>query len=228
MTEHTDPTLTDDELDVGTPVSTDDRDWFSGWLEAGTVSQRSLDIYGQPDLYAEYENLDRQYQIAREKEKKGAERDLTETANTTRILEKMEDLYKRWMRSKTTWYIRALSQDEIDAIRDECNFPTEPEFKKGTAEDAKRKVEDKYKRDLSKAQSQANFLYVSKALVKVTNPAGDIVKESITPQEVEKLREKVGDLQILRLVGAAMVASSEEPTMPVPLSPESSNSDHDS
>lgn len=225
MTEHTDPDLLTDS----TPVDTDQGDWFSQWLDSGTVSQRSVDIYGRPDLYAQYEDLERRYAIAREQEKKGgAERDMSEMAETTRILEKMEDLYDAWMKSKTTWYIRALGQEEIDDARDESNFPTEPEFKKGIAEDAKKKVEDKYKRELNKAQSRANFLTVSKALVKVTNPAGDTVKESITPEEVERLRGSVGDLQILRLVGAAMVASSEEPTMPVPLSPESSNSDRDS
>ena len=32
-------------------------DWFDSWLETGTVSQRSVDVYGRPDLYAQYENL---------------------------------------------------------------------------------------------------------------------------------------------------------------------------
>jgi putative ubiquitin-RnfH superfamily antitoxin RatB of RatAB toxin-antitoxin module len=71
-------------------------------------------------------------------------------------------------------------------------------------------------------------LQVAKSLVKVTNQAGDTVKESITASEVEKMRTKIGDLQILRLVQAAMVASTQEPTMPVPLSPTNSNDDLDS
>jgi len=54
------------------------------------------------------------------------------------------------------------------------------------------------------------------------------VKTDNTPAEVKKMRGKIGDLQILRLVQAAMFASTQEPTTPVPLSPTDSNSDHDS
>ena len=35
------------------PVPAGD-DWFDSWLSTGTVAQRSVDIYGQPDLLAEY------------------------------------------------------------------------------------------------------------------------------------------------------------------------------
>ncbi|MFT9774007.1 hypothetical protein ACMZ29_15305 [Brevibacterium casei] len=203
-------------------------DWFDSWLETGTVSQRSVDVYGRPDLYAQYENLERRYAVAKAQEKNGTERDMSEMSESNQILEDMQRLYEDWVKSKTTWFIRALDEDEIDAAKDEADFPTEPKFKNGTAEDAKKKVQAKYERDLAKANAQANYRMVAKSLVKVTNPAGDVVKEVITPAEVERMRGKIGDLQILRLVTAAMVASTQEPTMPVPLSPENSNSDQGS
>lgn len=223
MTENTTPEPVEDSTAVPAGV-----DWFDSWLETGTVSQRSVDVYGRPDLYAQYEDLERKYAIAKAQEKNGPERDLTELSASNQILEDMEKLYSAWMKSKTTWFMRALNEDEIDDARDEANFPTEPEFKKGIAEDAKKKVQAKFERDKSKAESAANYAMVSKSLVKVTNQDGDEVKKSITPTEVEKMREKIGDLQILRLVAAAMVASTQEPTMPVPLSPENSNSALDS
>lgn len=204
-------------------------DWFDQWIDAGTVSQRSVDVYGRPDLYAQYEDLERKYAVAQAKERKGGpERDLTEMSEANQILEAMEKLYGAWMKSKTTWFIRALNEDEIDSIKDAANFPTEPKFKDGMAEGAKKEVQAKYERELTRANSESNFGMVSAALVKVTNPSGDTVKESITPAEVEKMRAKIGDLQILRLVSAAMVASTQEPTMPVPLSPTNSNDDQDS
>lgn len=223
MTENTAPNPADDS----TAVPAGD-DWFDSWLETGTVSQRSVDVYGRPDLYAQYENLERQYAIAQAKEKNGPERDLTEMSASNQILEDMEQLYAAWTKSKTTWYIRALNEDEIDAIKDGIDFPTEPEFKKGMAEGAKKEVQAKFERDKTHAESLANFGMVSAALVKVTNQAGDVVKESITRDEVKAMRSKIGDLQILRLVAAAMVASTQEPTMPVPLSPTNSNDDLDS
>ncbi|TSI12629.1 hypothetical protein [Brevibacterium aurantiacum] len=221
MTENSSPT------DDSTAVPAGD-DWFDSWLETGTVSQRSVDVYGRPDLYAQYENLERQYAIAQAKEKNGPERDLTEMSASNQILEDMEKLYAEWTKSKTTWYIRALNEDEIDAIKDEIDFPTEPQFKSGIAEDAKKKVQAKYEREKTRADAQSNYRMVASALVKVTNQAGDVVKESITANEVEQVRSKIGDLQILRLTAAAMVASTQEPTMPVPLSPTNSNDDQDS
>lgn len=219
----------DNSIDAGTPVDTGSEDWFSQWLETGTVSQRSVDVYGRPDLYAQYEDLERKYAIAQAREKSGGpERDLTQMSESNQILEAMEKLYAAWMKSKTTWFIRALNEDEIDSIKDAANFPTEPKFKDGMAEGAKKEVQAKYERENTRANSESNFGMVSAALVKVVNPAGDTVKESITPAEVEKMRSKIGDLQILRLVSAAMVASTQEPTMPVPLSPTNSNDDLDS
>lgn len=224
MTENTTP----DPIEDSTAIPAGE-DWFDAWLDTGTVSQRSVDVYGRPDLYAQYEDLERKYAIAQAKERKGGpERDLTQMSESNQILEAMEKLYSAWMKSKTTWFMRALNEDEIDAARDEADFPTEPKFKDGMAEGAKKEVQAKYERAKTKADATSNYSMVAKSLVKVTNQAGDTVKESITPAEVEKMRTKIGDLQILRLVQAAMVASTQEPTMPVPLSPTNSNDDQDS
>lgn len=224
MTENTTP----DPIEDSTAVPAGD-DWFDSWLETGTVSQRSVDVYGRPDLYAQYEDLERKYAIAKAQEKNGGpERDLTQMSESNQILEAMEKLYSAWMKSKTTWFIRALNEEEIDSIKDAANFPTEPKFKDGMAEGAKKEVQAKYEKEQTRANSQSNFGMVAAALVKVTNSNGDVVKETITPAEVEKMRAKIGDLQILRLVSAAMVASTQEPTMPVPLSPTSSNDAQDS
>ena len=59
---------------------------------------------------------------------------------------------------------------------------------------------------------------VARALVKVQNPSCETVKEAITPAEVEQLHARLGDTQILRLVAAAMVAMTQEVSIPVPLS----------
>lgn len=223
MNENTTPEPVEDSAAV--PAGDD---WFDSWLETGTVSQRSVDVYGRPDYYAQYEDLERKYAIAQAKEKNGPERDLTEMSASNQILEDMEKLYTAWMKSKTTWFMRALNEDEIDEAKEAADFPTEPKFKDGMAEEAKKHVRTKYEKEQTRASSQSNYGMIAAALVKVTNSKDEVVKESITATEVEKMREKIGDLQILRLVSAAMIASTQEPTMPVPLSPTNSNDDQDS
>ena len=66
---------------------------------------------------------------------------------------------------------------------------------------------------------------VSRALVKIENNDGVVVRESITPEQVGALRSKLGEQQVLRLVAAAMVASTQEVSIPVPLSRANSKGD---
>lgn len=218
------------EEQYGTPVSVGEDDWFDQWLETGTVAQRSVPIYGRPDLFARYEDLQRQLDVALQVEKAG-ERSLSEDGSSS-IIERMEALYEQWQASKSVWFIRALRSDEIDAIRDECGFPDEPEEPgKDASEEAKAEhaaAQKAYETQARAADSKANTLMVSRALVKIENSAGETVREHITPEQVERMREKLGETQILRLVGAAMVAATQETSIPVPFSLRSSKSDRDS
>lgn len=208
------------EDQYGTPVTVGEDDWFDQWLETGTVAQRSVPVYGRPDLFARYEDLARQLEVAEQVEQAG-EKSLADS-KATDILDQMEALYEQWQASKSVWFIRALRQDEIDAVRDECAFPADlPE--KATDEEKRA-----HERQSNEAQTRANLLLVSRALVKVENPAGETVREHITPEQVGRLREKLGDTQVLRLVGAAMVAATQETTIPVPFSRRNSKSDRDS
>lgn len=197
------------ELNVGESVPAGEG-WFDQWLNTGTVAQRSVEIYGRPDLFAEFESLERQLSVAKEIEESG-DKVLGDTGVET-IEKKMEDLYTEWQKSKTTWFIRALTSSEIEQIRDDCGFPDEPE------DEDDKEAQKAYERDTERANTQANHEMVSRALVKVQNPAGETVKETITPAEVEQLHARLGDTQILRLVAAAMVAMTQEVSIPVPLS----------
>lgn len=196
-------------------------DWFDQWLETGTVAQRSVNVYGRPDLFAKYEDLERRRAVAAEVEDE--EKSLGDSTLAD-LDEEISNLYKQWQDSKTTWYIRALQPEEINAVRDECNFPDEP--KPGKDEKAvDPAVRREYEREADEANTRANQLMVSRALVKIENNAGDTVRESITSEQVGAMRSKLGDQQILRLVAAAMVAATQEVSIPVPFSRSSSKSD---
>lgn len=196
-------------------------DWFDSWLETGTVAQRSVNIYGRPDLFAKYEDLERRRAVAAEVEDE--EKSLGDSTLTD-LDEEIAALYKTWQDSKTVWYIRALNPEEIEAVRDECKFPDEPKPEKDEKEvapDARRE----YERAVEVANTKANKLMVSRSLVKIENNDGDVVRESITPDQVGVMRGKLGDQQILRLVAAAMVAATQEVSIPVPFSRSSSKKD---
>lgn len=204
-----------DNHDVGTPVDVTES-WFDQWLESGTVAQRSVEIYGRPDLFARFESLDRQLAIEREV----AEGEEAMSSSTVDDIEdEMRKLYEQWQASKTTWYIRALSEDEIESTKDECGFPDDlPE----NASDEARKAHEKATEE---AQDQANYRLIAKALVKVEGPGGDVVKTDISPDEVEIMKGRLGTVQILRLAAAAMAATTQEVTIPVPLSRKNSKND---
>lgn len=196
-------------------------DWFDQWLETGTVAQRSVPIYGRPDLFAKYEDLERRRQIAAEVDQE--ERSLGDSSLAD-IDEEINALYKQWQESKTVWYIRALQPDEIDAARDEVNFPEEPKPADGEKE-ITAEVRREYEREAEAANTRANQILVSRSLVKIENNDGRVVQERITPEQVAVMRSKLGDQQILRLVAAAMVAATQETSIPVPFSRGSSKSD---
>lgn len=196
-------------------------DWFDQWLETGTVAQRSVPIYGRPDLFAKYEDLERRRQIAAEVDQE--ERSLGDSSLAD-IDEEINALYKQWQESKTVWYIRALQPDEIDQARDEVNFPDEPKPAEGEKE-LSAEARREYEREAEAANTRANQIFVARSLVKIENSRGEVVRESITPEQVKVMREKLGDQQILRLVAAAMVAATQEVSIPVPFSQSSSKSD---
>lgn len=204
-----------DDLNVGEAVPAGEG-WFDSWLNTGTVAQRSVEVYGRPDLFAEFESLDRQLSVAREVEESGDK--VLGASGAETIEQKMEDLYAEWQKSKTTWFIRALTAAEIDKIKDDCGFPAD------LADDADEKAQKTYQKAADKANTKANHEMVARSLVKVQNPAGETVKESIKPAEVAQLQARLGDTQILRLVAAAMVAMTQEVSIPVPLSRKNSKS----
>lgn len=197
------------ELNVGEAVPAGEG-WFDQWLNTGTVAQRSVEIYGRPDYFAEFEALERELSVAKEIAESG-EKMLGDTGVDT-IEAKIEDLYAKWQASKTTWFIRALTAVEIEQIKDDCGFPDD------LPDDADKAAEREHEKANEKANTKANHEMVARALVKVQNPSGETVKESITPAEVEQLHARLGDTQILRLVAAAMVAMTQEVSIPVPLS----------
>ena len=190
-------------------------DIFSQWLDTGTVSQRSVDVFARPDLFARYEHLAREHEVAQQVEKAG-DRSLGDRSLAD-IEEQLEALYAEWQASKMVWFIRALSADEIDEITEKAKFPEAIDEKKAS-EDEKLT----FRREVREANTRSNVMSVQRALVKVEDTKGTAIRETITEAEVWKMRDQLGDQQVMKLVTAALMASSSEVAMPVPSSLKSS------
>ena len=189
-------------------------DIFTQWLNTGTVSQRSIDIYSRPDLFAQYERLERELAVAREVEKAG-DRALGHTGSAA-IEERIEALYQEWQASKMVWFIRALSGEELDRISDESDFP------KALGENATDEEKDAHRRKEREANTRSNIKSIVAAVVKIEDAEGNVVRESVTEDEMWAMRDQFGEQQVLKLVTAALVASTSEVAMPVPTSSSSS------
>lgn len=189
-------------------------DVFTQWLNTGTVSQRSIDIYSRPDLFAQYERLERELAVAREVEKSG-DRALGHTGSAA-IEERIEALYNEWQASKMVWFIRALSGEELDRISDESDLP------KALGEDATDEEKEAHRRKSREANTRSNIKSIVAAVVKIEDAEGNVVRESVTEDEMWAMRDQFGEQQVLKLVTAALVASTSEVAMPVPTSSSSS------
>lgn len=195
----------------------DHDDVFNQWLNSGTVAQRSVDIYSRPDLFARYESLARQHEAAAAVEKAG-EKSLG-SPGTEAIEAQMEELYQEWRASKMTWFIRALNASEIDEVRDASNYPEE------LGKDASEEDKKAFEKAEREARDTSNVLTVAKAVVKIENPDGEVIRDHVSVDEMRAMRVQLGDTQVMRLVAAALVASTQEVEMPVPFSSRNSKKD---
>lgn len=195
-------------------------DWFDQWLDHGTVAQISVPIYGRPDLFARYQDLERKMQVADQLESAG-EKPLGYAGADT-LHEQMRALYDEWQASKTVWFMRGLADVEIDDIRERLGVPEEP------GDDATDEQKKAYADKVEKLGRRMNHEYVAASLVRVENANGYTVKTSITPAEVEALHKRLGTQQVTKLIQAAMGASMQDVEIPVPFSPTSSKKDQSS
>lgn len=224
-------------------------DAFAEWIGGATIAKRSVTIYGKPGLYAEYETLTRDLEIAQADEGDGE----MAGSESARIRARLEEIYAEWMASKSTWTVRALTSEELSALGDADEDrgydelvapeppvpPTAPEPPAKNAGETARRAHtvatqrhqaamDQHTKD-RRAHSAAKGAYeaemnlrgVAEAFDSIEFPDGRTV-ETITVEQLRTMRATLGDIQIHRLVVAAANAAVEEPVIPAPFSPRSS------
>lgn len=228
-------------------IPTDFADAFDDWIGGATVAKRSLPIYGKPGLFAEYEALERELQLAERYEEHGAEF----AGSPTRTIEaRMQEIHDEWMASKSTWTVRAIDGDEIEAIKAEdpplvepkapaAPKPPAPLPAKRTAQDEKRFTLESQEFDKAKAEYEAamveheplakayneelNYRVLSHVVERVEFADGRVI-DGVTVDQLRRLRGSLGEKQILALFNAAMLAAMQESEIPAPFSRTTSES----
>lgn len=232
------------------PVESDFDDVFDEWLNGATIAQRSVQIYGDPALYAEYEKLKRELKI----ETDIASEEPSVGESTISIKEQqLADLAERWDASKSTWTVRGLTSEEqakaTETMGEPPAEPDEPEkpILRRNANEQDRKnhtlalkayTTEKaaydeqlaiYAPKIKAFQRELNLHLVSAAVIKIEWPNGRTVSAEMTDDyemlapavnvdQLTRMRKRLGDLQIARLLQASQLATLEEPELTAPFS----------
>lgn len=189
------------------------------WIESGTVARRTVEIYNDPGVAAEYEGLERELEAAERDAQ--AERTVGESDVVTDLLERMESLWRRWQASKAVWTVQALPQERVREIFDEVALPEAPVE---PAKDAPKGEQTKYKKALEKhlhkvqeVVDERNFRLIAAAVVSVETSRGSA--SSVPVEAVRRLHDRThGPDQVTRLVKAVEDATTGEVVIPAPKS----------
>lgn len=195
------------------------------WVETGTVGRREVVIYNDPALAAEMDRLRVEHDKA--SEAPDGERGVGEKSDVARIEAEMEAVYERWQASKAVWTVRALSQDEVQAVLDEIPSPKRPQPVK---EDARKSLETRaaeqveyeaavevWKNESRKVLDERNLHMISAAVESVVTPKGAASSVSVDVLRAIQKRPH-GTVQLGRLIGALNELTSGEVVVEAPFS----------
>ena len=211
---------------------------FDDWIAGATVAKRSVVIYGKPGLYAEYEQLERDLEVAKSNEEHGAE---LAGSEVRRIERRMRELYDEWVASKSTWIVHALDDEALTALKEQEPALVEPEapkppeepvlperptvqqqkshelarqaYEKAVAEHAA--ATKAHDRKHAAYAAEMNFRAIAAAVERVEFPDGRVAGE-VSVGQLRAMHARLGEQQLLRLVTAIQLAGLTEPEIPAP------------
>lgn len=223
---------------ASTPIDVDFDDAFDAWIEGGAVAQRSVVIYGKPQLYAQFQDLERQMtNLTAAIGKDGTQGD----SAMAELEGQYQALYDEWMAAKSTWYVHALSDDDKTLVRNGI-----PDFDRLPA-DATDADKAKRSREIEAAQVEANLRTVAVGTLRIDLAGttlqlppitkvidGDDASKKQAMKDVDrivhKLRamvRKIGDEGVLKLLTAIAEAAETQVDLPAPKSRKRSESAQD-
>lgn len=224
--------------DVTPDTPTDETPAFDldTWLSGMSSTERSVDIYGNTQVFGRYEHLARELEVAKAAEAAG-ETSIDDVSTVARIEAEMAALFEVQQRSKTTWYLQALDSATIKQIEQDHPVPDLPAKPEEPAKNAPAAVKGQYEAAVRKweqeteaareshnaAVNEQNLHYIAAAVVRIEDHQGRVITNKVTVEQVRALEAKPhGPMQTGRLLDAAFKAKAGEPVIPAPFSPSSS------
>lgn len=238
--------MTDIDTTASDPIPADfEGDAFDDWIGGATVSKRSVPIYGKPGLYAEYQELERERERIEEENKGGGE---MAGSGLSKIDTRLAEIYDEWMASKSTWIVRALDGDETKAIEAELGegpmkpdelvkpeLPVKHTDTQARAHTLKMRAYEEAKPAYDEAVKEyeaANDEYVTQLNLRILAEAVERIdfangrsRDSITVEQLQAMKKKLGERQVLKLIHASQLAHLAEPEIHAPFSQDSSETD---
>lgn len=183
------------------------------WIDGGAVTEHSVAIYSRPDLAAVIEDWERRRKIA--KVTGGGDASLGEPT-----LESLEEegrrIYKQWIDSKATWYIRALEPSRIDEIRAAGKTPEAIKDLPGSPDPAAlakhQKRQAKRAEEITAAVDEVNLNMLAESVIRIEGANGG-VQQGVTVEQLRRMRERLGQRQVNSLLNAATLAVLVDPEL---------------
>lgn len=188
------------------------------WIARGTAARRSVVIYNDPALVAEYERLERALVSA---EAAGGDEVMGAVPPAARIEAEMADLHRRWEASKAVWTVQALSDETLREIAAAHPMPDRPADPPADADDETKAAHaaalKAWQPEWSAASDERNFAMIAAAVVSVETPQGTAT--SVPVEAIRALRRRPhGAVQTERLIQAVRQATAGDSEIPAPKS----------
>lgn len=197
------------------------------WIESGTVARRSVVIYNDPGVVAEFEDVQRRLAIA-EQAAKDPEASVAEESEVAALRERLEALWQRWEDSKSVWTVQALSEEQARLVLESYPVPPAPVHPGADASDEEKAAHGARLREWAPladaAREERNMAFIAAAVVKVETSRG--VATSVSVEALRKMRARPhGKARTTELLKAVEAATEGDVEVPAPKSPSSSNGD---
>lgn len=233
----------------GEPVPTDFADVFDDWIAGASIAKRSVVIYGKPGLFAEYEQIERELEVARESEKHGAE---LAGSDVARLEQQLEELYAEWVASKSTWVVRGVTPETLERAKaqepaiEEPTAPEAPELPKNATDQQKRahtvamqrhaEAVAEYEAATDVYNDEINLRCIAWSTLSIEfsdgrkveaqiDDDGEVIAPVVGVDRLRNMKRRLGEAQLLKILSAAQMATVVEPEIPAPFSRSTSESD---
>lgn len=217
------------------------------WIESGTVAQRTVELHNDRAIPDRLAVLEKRRNIAAKVAKETSEEiAVTDVPEVAQIDAEMEALWDLWEASKETWLVRALSAEEIKALRKAHPAPEMPRpIKKNSPAAAKAEHEKKvaaWQEQAMVVRDEADLEYLTWALVSIETAKGtarahgepldeegnrsEDFRPAATVAQLKALRARAGrQNDIAVLLAAAVDATKSDVEVPAPFSRRTSRTD---